>query len=231
MPFTHGSAVDDGVSPHADGLIGVLLVLVDGGAARSFEQIGLVVRLAATGDQHEVVGRDPIHRGRIVVLDGQLILRVQVRDGFSVVALVPQSLRPNQEPADCTSALRWRWAKSWAKSWTESFAWESSACRGSAEPQPGCGPSYPSMMMISAVETSRRKSIARWYSGDFQQSRAALYVGNSITTLRARLVPSGFSNWPPRTRKRAPCFLNGSVIGGDIGLVFFEVGDIDLPIQ
>jgi hypothetical protein len=53
-------------------------------------------------------------------------------------------------------------------------------------------------------------AMAAWYSGEFQQSSAAWYVGNSITTLRLRLVPSGFSKLPARTRKRAPNFLNGS---------------------
>src|SRR5207253_5402664 len=39
--------------------------------------------------------------------------------------------------------------------------------------QAGCGPSYPSMMTRSTVDTGCRNLIARWYSGDFQQSMAA----------------------------------------------------------
>ena len=39
--------------------------------------------------------------------------------------------------------------------------------------QAGCGPSYPSMMTRSMVDTGCRNLIACWYSGDFQQSMAA----------------------------------------------------------
>jgi hypothetical protein len=40
-------------------------------------------------------------------------------------------------------------------------------------PQAGCGPSYPSVMTRSMVDTGCRNLIACWYSGDFQQSMAA----------------------------------------------------------
>ena len=42
-----------------------------------------------------------------------------------------------------------------------------------ARRQAGCGPSYPSMMTRSMVDTGCRNLIACWYSGDFQQSMAA----------------------------------------------------------
>ena len=66
-------------------------------------------------------------------------------------------------------------------------------------------------MTRSTLDTGRRISIAHWYSGECQQSIAAWYDGNSITTLRLRLVPSGFSNRPARTMKRPPYLRSGSV--------------------
>ena len=54
------------------------------------------------------------------------------------------------------------------------------------------------------VDTGGRIRIAAAYSGERGQSSAAWYDGSSRATLRLRLVPSGFTKRPGRTRKRPP---------------------------
>src|SRR5439155_24155426 len=81
------SGNDRGISPDPDAPVGILLMLVDSEFATCLlELIGSSVSLAATRDQHEIIGQDAIQRSCIVFFNRRLKLSVQLGHDLFIVA-------------------------------------------------------------------------------------------------------------------------------------------------
>src|SRR5215472_10833363 len=74
-----------GVAPNSDSLIGVPLVLVlHPASARPLKQVRFGISLTRAQYDDEIVSKDAIHGGSVVILDGRLILAIEGRDGLFV---------------------------------------------------------------------------------------------------------------------------------------------------